>query len=155
MEQNQNLLNNELTIDPVAYAHLKETAMWARFLGILGFIMSGFVFLFALFAGSILSRVQQSAGPYAGAENPFLSMGTGFITVLYIVLAIISFVFSYLVYQFGNRTKKGLLNTDQDNLNSGFSNLKILFRIYGIIVIIYLAFIALALLFGIIGGLMK
>ncbi|ODT51752.1 MAG: hypothetical protein ABS68_11365, partial [Niastella sp. SCN 39-18] len=71
------------------------------------------------------------------------------------VLAIISFVFSYLVYQFGNRTKKGLLNTDQDNLNSGFSNLKILFRIYGIIVIIYLAFIALALLFGIIGGLMK
>ena len=93
MEQNQNLLNNELTIDPVAYAHLKETAMWARFLGILGFIMSGLLLLVALFAGSFLSSFQRSAGPYSGAENPLMSMGAGFITVLYIIIAAISFIF--------------------------------------------------------------
>ncbi|MBK8711918.1 MAG: hypothetical protein IPL97_08615 [Niastella sp.] len=155
MEQNQNLLNNELTIDPVAYAHLKETAMWARFLGILGFIMSGLLLLVALFAGSFLSSFQRSAGPYSGAENPLMSMGAGFITVLYIIIAAISFIFSYLVFQFGNRTKKGLINTDQANLNGGLSNLKILFRIYGILMIIYLSFIALALVFGIIGSMMK
>jgi len=40
-------------------------------------------------------------------------------------------------------------------MNTGLANLKILFRIYGIIVIIYLGFVALALLFSIIGTMMN
>ena len=35
-----NLLENELLIDSVSQFHLKETAMWAKFLAIAGFIIS-------------------------------------------------------------------------------------------------------------------
>ena len=42
MQSDESLLQNELVIDNVAQVHLKETAMWAKFLGIAGFIGSGF-----------------------------------------------------------------------------------------------------------------
>jgi hypothetical protein len=59
------------------------------------------------------------------------------------------------MYKFGNKTQLGLKTNDQTTMNTGLANLKILFRIYGIIVIIYLGFVALALLFSIIGTMMN
>ena len=52
MEHNPNFLSNELTVDAAAQNHLKETAMWAKFLGIAGFVMSAIILLIAIFAGT-------------------------------------------------------------------------------------------------------
>jgi hypothetical protein len=46
MEQGQHLLNNDLQVDSFAQLHLKETAMWAKLLGIVGFVMSSLVGVF-------------------------------------------------------------------------------------------------------------
>ena len=54
MEQtpNQNYLSNDLTLDAVANAHLKETAMWGKFLGITGMVVSVLFIIFGFFAGA-------------------------------------------------------------------------------------------------------
>lgn len=152
MEQNtnQNYLSNELSIDAVAYAHLTETAKWGKFLGITGMVASVFLIIAGFFVSSIFSSLNQMPG-----TNPITEFGGGFLTVLYVVLGIIFLALSWLMFKFGAKTLQGLRSSDQVSLNNGLANLKILFRIYGIIVIIYLGFIALAFVASIIGALMK
>ena len=152
MEHNQNFLSNELTVDAAAQNHLKETAMWAKFLGITGFVMSTIFLLIAIFAGTFFSRVmeqQPTAGP-----NPFASMGAGIFAAVYGFISLISFGLSYIVFRFGVKTQAGLRSADQSSLNAGLLNLKLLFRIHGIIIIIYLGFIVLAIVFGAVSALM-
>lgn len=146
MEHNENLLNNDLQIDGTAYTHLKETAMWAKFLGIVGFVLSALLVIVAIFAGTFMAKIMQSS-PYNTTAST--SMGAGFLTILYLIIAGISFFMSLLVYRFGTRTKKALLTTDQASLNAGLGSLKIMFRVYGIIMVIYLGVVALALIGGI------
>ena len=147
METNENLLNNDLQIDSIAYTHLKETAMWARFLGIVGFVLSALLVIVAIFAGAFIGKMMQ-VSPYNNG-GAAATLGAGFFTVLYLIIAAIAFVMSLLIYRFGTRTRNALLTTDQASLNAGFGSLKIVFRVYGIIMIIYLAIIAIALVAGI------
>jgi hypothetical protein len=152
MDDNQNLLNNELQIDPTAAMHLKEAAMWARFLGIVGFIVAGLLTIVALFAGTIFTALMRT-NPYGSAS---ITGGVGgFITVVYLIIAAIAFFLALLMFRFGSRTKVALLTNDQSSLNGGFSSLKILLRVYGIVTIIYLGFLALALIFGVVGAAMS
>lgn len=144
MESSQNLLSSELHIDSVAYAHLHEAARWAKFLSIVGFILSGFLLLASFFAGTILTTLPSGYGMPAGLG--------GAITVIYILIAAFMFYLSLQVYRFGIKTKIGLLNDDQQALSAGLGNLKMIFRIYGILVIIYLGVIVLALFAGIIAA---
>ena len=48
--------------------------------------------------------------------------------------------------------KLALLTTDQENFNASLLNLKLVYRIMGIIMIIYLAILALALIGGVIAA---
>ena len=148
METNENLLNAELQIDSIAHAHLAETAKWGIFLSILGFIFTGLLVLVAFFAGTLLT----SMNTYGGANA---MMGAGFITTIYLVIAAINFFMSFYLYRFASKTKAGLFSNDQDTLNSGFANLKNLYKMIGIIAIIYLAFIVLALIFAVGAAMMK
>ena len=56
METENNLLENELLIDTVSQVHLKETAMWAKFLAIGGFIISIIIAIGAVFAGTMFNK---------------------------------------------------------------------------------------------------
>ena len=145
MEQNENLLSNDLQIDSIASAHLKETAMWAKFLGIVGFVISGLLVIVAIFAGAFLSKIMQ-ASPYNSAAGA--SMGAGFLTIIYLIIAAIAFFMSLLVFRFGTRTKSALITSDQNILNAGFDSLRLMFRVYGIVMIVYLGFIVIAMIGG-------
>ena len=50
---NENLF--ELQVDQQSIGYLSETARWAKFLSIVGFVMCGIIVVFALFFGSIIS----------------------------------------------------------------------------------------------------
>ena len=143
MESNQNLLNSDLQIDSIAHTHLSETAKWAKFLSILGFILSGIIAVVALFAGTILGSLGNSFGGSI--------IGAGFIMFVYLILSSVYFFMSLFLYRFASKMKLALSMTDQENLNNSFLNLKNLYRLIGIITNIYLSFIALALLLGIAG----
>ena len=145
MEQNQNLLDADLQIDSVAHGYLAETAKWANFLSIVGFVVSGLMAIAAIFIGTLLNeRSGYGYGAYA-------QIGAGFITAIYLIIAAIGFFASYYLNKFAVRMKAALTANDQNAMNDSFANLKSLFKLWGILTIIYLAFIVLGILVSI-GG---
>jgi len=151
MDENQNLLNSELEIDGTAHAFLMETAKWATFLSILGFIMSGFIVIGALSITATFNTLNDSLN--ASGTGAFIGAGT--IIVFYLVGAIVNFFISLFLYRFASKMKQALNTTDQQTLNEAFSNQKKLYRMMGIIAIIYLTILALALIFGIGSAIMR
>ena len=143
METNENLLTAELQIDTTAHAYLAETAKWCNFLSIVGFILSGILAVVALFAGTFLGSLSSR---YGGSSS---IMGAGFITVIYLLIAALYFFMSLFLYRFSSKMKTALYSNDQDSLNNSFLNLKNLYKMMGILTIIYLSFLVLALIVGI------
>ena len=142
MENNGNLLTAELHVDGIAHTHLVETAKWARFLAIVGFVICGIIILAALFAGSLLTTMSG-----AGMAQGMLS--TALLSSVYIIIAAIYFVLCLFLMRYANKMKAALMVHDQENFNLALHNLKLVYRITGIIVIVYLAFIVLALIVGV------
>ncbi|MEO6539994.1 MAG: DUF5362 family protein [Ferruginibacter sp.] len=146
MESNQNLLNAELQIDSIAHAHLSETAKWANFLSIVGFVLSGIIAVIALFAGTILGSLTNS---YGGGTS---FIGAGFIMVIYLIFAALYFFMSLYLYRFASKMKAALYTNDQESLNNSFLNLKNMYKLMGILTIVYLSFMVLAIIIGIAGA---
>ena len=142
MESNESLLNAELQIDTTSHAYLAETAKWCNFLGILGFILSGIIGIVALFAGTFLGAMSSGFGSSSMISG-------GLVTVVYLILAAVYFFMSLFLYRFATKMKAALYSNDQDSLNNSFLNLKNLYKMMGIITIIYLSLVVLALIFGI------
>lgn len=138
-------MNTDLHVDYLAGSHLKETAKWAKFLAIVGFVICGILLIVAMFAGTLLSTMGGGLG--SPATPSFL--GAGFLSAMYIVIAVIYFALSLFLYRFANKMQVALLSTDQDNFNVALYNLKLVYRITGIIVLVYLAIVAIAMIFGI------
>jgi hypothetical protein len=152
MDQNQTSSLFNLSVDQTGRAHLAETARWAKFLAIIGFIMCGLIVLIGLFFGSIFSLF---TSPYSNSPYNDLSVrGSGFgaiMAVYYIVIALIYFFPCLFLYRFANKMKTALASNEQDVLNTSFQNLKASFRYVGIVTIIFLAFFILAFIVGILG----
>lgn len=145
--QNQNLF--ELQVDQEVSGFLSETAKWAKFIAIVGFVMTGLLVIFSLFAGSIMTYYSNAMG---GAGMP--SMMGGFLTVIYLLMALL-FFFPYLyLYNFASKMQVALRSSDQETLSKSFANLKSCFKFVGIVTIVCLAFYALAFIFGLLAGLM-
>jgi uncharacterized membrane protein (DUF485 family) len=56
------------------------------------------------------------------------------------------------LFRFASKMKHALAANDQAQLNTSFQNLKSLFRFVGILTIIFLAFYAIAIVFGLLGA---
>lgn len=148
MEIENNLLENELLIDTVSLVHLKETAMWAKFLAIAGFIISILITIGAVFAGTMFNKL--TAGMPGGSKVGLMTGGV--IMVMYLLIAAVAFFMSLFLFRFGVKMKVALITNDQESLNLSFQNLKVYYRFAGIITIIYFVILLLALLRGIIAA---
>jgi hypothetical protein len=134
-DQNTSLFG--LTIDPDSKSHLAESARWAKFLAIVGFVFCGLVAIFGIFAGSIISAMS----PYRDLNEPtFDSTGLGiFLSILYVGIAVLCF-FPYLfLFRHATNMKNALGTNNQETLIKSFQNLKVMFRYVGILTIIVLS----------------
>ena len=130
----------ELTLNAEAQAYLKEAGKWAYFLGILGFIFCVIILIFAFFAGGMFSKMAEvSPSPFATA---MAGLG-GLITLLYILIDVLYFFFSFYLYQFGDRMKKGITYADNADVTNAFEKLKSFFKLWGITTIVILSLYAL------------
>lgn len=120
---------------------LLQTAKWAKFLGIVGFVYTGILVL-AAFGSHNMSSM---AGAYGQSPGLLGAMGT-FGMLFYIVGALISFFLSLYMYQFADRAKSAVLLANSNMLTGSFEKLKSFFKTYGIIVIISLAIMLLVLI---------
>jgi hypothetical protein len=140
---------SDLRIDLQTEQYLNSAAKWGRFLAIIGFIMTALLAVFALFAGSIFSSISTQT---SSAMPGIAAIGGTFITVIYLVIAVIYFFPCLYLYQFGARMIKALQSRDQVSLNSSFQQLQSCFKFVGILMIIVLCFYALAILMLVAGG---
>jgi len=134
-------------VDHLASAYLGETARWAKFLAIVGFIFCGLLALFALFAGSIFSAAMRGFGGGGIAFG-----GGAVLTVVYLLLALLYFFPCLYLFRFASKMQVALGNNDQQQLSESFKNLKSCYRFMGILMIIILGFYALVLIVTIIGA---
>ena len=136
-----------LTVGPEAQSYLKSAGKWATFLGILGFIFCGIIFILAFFVGSFFTRyAATSASPFAAA-----AAGAGWVvTFFYLLIDVFYFFFSFYLYQFGSKIKRGITFFDNAHITSAFDKLKSFFKLWGITTIVILALYALFILIAII-----
>ena len=149
--QTVDLLPNELAVTTMSRGFLVETAKWAKFLSILGFIGCGFMAI-AAFSLPFLMRLMP--------QNQMMPMGGGamlkgmnaMLTVFYLGFAVLLLMPCLYLYRFSTKMKIALLQTDTELLDTSFSNLKSFFKFYGIMMIIVFSFYALVFILAIIGG---
>ncbi|MCU7548948.1 DUF5362 family protein [Chitinophagaceae bacterium LB-8] len=141
-----------LSIDPVTKAHLADTARWAKFLAICGFILLAFMLVMGIFMLiGMSSEMSSSISQEYGSSNIFGTFGMGAFAFIYIISALIIFFPLLYLLRFANRMSASLNGNDQHALNYSFQNLKAYFRYLGIITIILLAFYAIGIIFAVIG----
>ncbi len=154
MEQNAQAPLFELQLDQQTSAHLADTARWAKFLAVVGFIFCALMVLAALFAGAIFSTVFGHMGGAMGSSSldGVGAAGGAFISVIYILGALLYFFPILYLYRFATKTQMALRSRDQELLAASFRNLKACFRFIGVLTIICLGFMALGLIFGALGA---
>ncbi|MFZ4740602.1 MAG: DUF5362 family protein [Bacteroidales bacterium] len=135
----ENNLQNEteLTISKEIGYFLLETSRWGKFLAIVGYIGKGLLILLALFMMFGLSHFS----PFSAMPYPM-----GIFGFVYIIMAIIYYFPATYLYKFSVQMKQGLLSNDQMTVNSGFQNLKSIFKFMGIFTIVILSIYGLFLL---------
>lgn len=147
MEQNHESSLFGLTLDTHAKSHLKEIATWGRFLAITGFIFGAIFLILALVIFSRSSEINSAMSSYRSNNNPFFSAGFGAgIAIVYVIMAIIFIVPSVFQLKFGSQMKTALDTENVDELNSSLSNMKLTFRFWGIVAIIWLVLFLISLL---------
>jgi hypothetical protein len=154
MEQNNKDNLFELQVDHQATAYLGDAARWAKFLAIVGFILCGIILLVAIFAGSFFAGTFGRLGGESGVNGMagVGAAGGAFITIVYIIIAALYFFPCLYLYNFASKMQTALRSNDQEQLNNSFRNLKACYRFLGILMIIYLGFLALAIIFGALGS---
>ena len=136
-------------IPPVAGSYLASAAKWAKFIAIMGFIGCGLMAIMGMTAGLWMSALSSASDIYGGAGT--YAGGSVVLTITYLIMAVVYFFLAWYLYRFGVKTQQALAQNGE--LTEAFANLKNLFQLYGIIIIISLAFVVLALVFIFLGAL--
>jgi hypothetical protein len=143
-------MNSELKLTLTGIRYLNQARKWTHFLSILGFITTGIIVIVALFLSSILDMFSGMDSGYGVSDLG--SIGTGTVTVFYLVLAIIYFFLSLYLYRFSIRIKAAVHEQNSALLEDGLKNLKSYWKLTGVltalILSIYFLFLLITLLFG-------
>lgn len=146
-------LSDGFVITEASRRFLSETAKWAKFLAIAGFVFIGIFVIFGLFFGAIMGSAMhglEDAGQFGG-------LGAGTFGLIYVGLALLYFFPTLYLYRFATRTKAALVASDSEALSRGLEQLKSTFKFMGVLMAVIIGFYVLlflgGLLFGIAGGL--
>jgi hypothetical protein len=147
IEHNQQPEPVLLTITEDIRSFIYESSKWTKFLSILGFVFTAMLILLSLSAGAIISATNAIAG---AQNNPYAAMGSGFLTVFFLVSAAINFYPSFVLFKFSTSARQAVLYGDQESLSVAMSKLKSYFKFWGVLLIVILGFYALAIVSAIV-----
>ncbi len=149
MEYSETLDENnvpELIITNEIKSFLSETAKWANFIAIVGFVFVGLTMLtmvgVLLFAGSMASELSTMSAGVAGIFPLIfytIFMGIAFIPILYL-------------YKFAQNMKRALKYDDSNALRESFMYMKSHYKFYGILTAIVTGIYVLIFLVALLGG---
>ena len=148
MDQNNSLF--EFGIDDISRSHLAETAKWAKFLSVVGFIMCGLIVIASFFVGAIFSASTSQYERYRD-DSPFAGLGV-LMTIFYLAIGILYFFPCVFLFRFATQMTAALYTNEQLTLNKSFQNLKRMFRYMSILTIIVISLYIFAFVFAIIAA---
>lgn len=122
--------------------HIRTAAQWARIVALCAFIGYA-ISLVVVFFGRVSETVE-----YGGYTTRSSRAGS---IIGALIATVIGVIINFFLYRFADSTVKGMDAMDSIRSNDGFNNLRIYFKIYGIIIIIVLSFIVLGVIFFLIG----
>jgi uncharacterized membrane protein YjgN (DUF898 family) len=149
LEPLDNLSVDQLVINDQTRSYLKETARWAKFLAIVGFVFIGLMALMGFFFASAFSSM--AALGSEASELPIPST-MPFVFIYFVILLLYIMPTLYL-YRFADRLQTSLKNNSQSDVNAAFENLKSLFKFVGILTVIMIFIYGLLFIFGILTSL--
>jgi hypothetical protein len=130
--------------------YLFTAARWSKFLGIVGFVFTGFIILGGIgmmaMGGFLFSGMGNSGSLFAG-------MGV-LAGVFYLLFAALYFYISLYLYRFGSKMQDGLNSSTPTHVTEAFKNLKGFFQLTGIFTAVIIVFYILFFVMGIGTGLM-
>lgn len=129
-------MENNLSLNAQAVAALRESAKWSLFLSIIGFIGIGFLLIAAAIVGFAMSRLEDVSPGFS--SNPFITM-KGFVSVIYVVIAILYFFPIYYLYKYASGAKNALQTYNSEQLSDALVNLKSHHKFLGITVIVIIS----------------
>lgn len=129
MENQYNLLLTDEAVDA-----LKISSKWTLFLSILGFIGIAFLLLFGIYTSTIVSSMSAMM-PEAGMMGGF----TSYISLIYIVLAVVYFIPIYYIFQYSNKMKNAISTQNSILLSEALIALKSHHKALGIIAIVVIS----------------
>ena len=144
---NTNLMENnnqQIVITDEGKMYLLETAKWAKFLSIVGFVAVGFLALCGV--GALVASALMPAG-LLGA-NPYLPLGSA-VFVVYAVYflaigAIYVFIYYYL-YKFAVRTQEAVVSGNTMIMTESQGWMAKYFKFIGVLTIVMLGILALVI----------
>jgi len=140
----------ELQFTHQAQGFVRETAKWATFLSILGFIFIGFMVLGALSMFAMGSAFSSMGG--GGPMGAMGMLGGATMGVIFLLMAVLYFFPIMYLYKFASNAKDALNSNNTERLTVAFENLKSHYKFVGILTVIGLAFYILVIIFGIVAG---
>jgi hypothetical protein len=140
-----NLMSSEIKLSPLTLNYFNTTQKWTHFLSIVGFAFCGLLALFALFFSTIISVLTEFT-----SSSPIPIGATGFISVFYLLIAVICFILYLYLCRFSVRLKSALNNSDSILLEAGLNHFKSYWQLTGILTIVVLGFYFIAVLLAII-----
>lgn len=149
MEEYSEIEEFELQLNESAKGFLRETAKWAYFLSILGYVGIGLIVLIAVFVGAIFTTI----GSMMPAEmNNFGAMGGSFLSAIYLIMAALYFFPVFYLNKFASNAKIALRDNDSKSLTASFEYLKSHYKYIGIMSLIILCLYALIIVFVVIAA---
>lgn len=130
----QNANASSFLMSPKSISFLRDTRPWISFLGIVGFVMCGLLFLLSIFLMYFIS------------SNPFFRGELLGNTVGLLIGSIVGFFPALFMYNYARNLKRFLATSDSQAMDEALENQKKYFIFIGVVMIIYLAIIAIALL---------
>lgn len=128
-------------------SYLYETAKWTRFLSIVGFVICALIIIFAFSVPAILSAVAVRM-----PANPLARVSSGLFTIPYLLIGLLYFYPSLLLFKFANAAKTAVLYNDQPAFSIAIGKMKSFFKFWGILTIIAIALNLLLFLFMVVAG---
>ena len=133
--------NSGLTETMIKY--LKQASPWIRFIGILSFIGCGLMGLIGIGVMIAIPFITGFSNIYTGILGSALGM-------IYIIIGVIMFFPARFTYYYGTSIRNFIQSNSEQDLEAAFKNNKSLWKFYGILCIVYIAFLPIAIIVSII-----
>lgn len=140
------LYSSEISLSSEIKSYLKETAKWAKFISIVGFVFVGFMIITSIGVSFFMSA---AISQFAEAGFPF---PPALFSIFYLIFAAITAIPIYFLYKFATNMQSALNMNNEEALTIAFRNLKSHYKFYGIAMIIMLGFYALMFVLSILGA---